>query len=121
MLLLPILALGLFFVLPVYAAVPAWLAVAAACWYVRLVIHRSVRFPPRTGIESMAGREATVVDPVGPAGTIRYQGEVWRAASPAPLESGAKVRIVQVVRLPEGFTAIVERLDPGAGAKRGSG
>jgi inner membrane protein len=112
MLLLPIVALGLFFVLPQYVAAPVWIVVAGGTLYARWRIHRSVQFPPLTGIESMAGRSAVVAEPLQPAGTIRYQGEIWRARSDVPLALGARVRIARVERLPEGLTAIVEPLDP---------
>ncbi|HXX38270.1 MAG TPA: NfeD family protein [bacterium] len=76
--------------------------------YVRRAIARSVRFAPLTGVESMAGRDAVVVTPLRPAGTIRYQGEFWRAAAGRPIEQGVRVRIIRVERQPEGLTVIVE-------------
>jgi membrane protein implicated in regulation of membrane protease activity len=117
--LLPILALALFFVLPPYVAGALWVCIAGGCGYARWRIHRSVQFPPQTGIESMAGRAAVVVDALRPTGTIRYQGEIWRAACDEGLPAGACVRILRVDRRPEGFTAVVEPLDrPGADAVR---
>jgi membrane-bound ClpP family serine protease len=111
LLLLPLLSLALFRYLPAYAAAPLWLGIAAGCLWAHRAIQRSVRFPPQTGLESMAGATAVVVESLRPAGAIRYRGEVWRAAAAAPVEAGARVRILRVDRLPEGFTAIVEPVD----------
>ena len=109
---LPLASLALFLVLPIPVAAPLCIGIIGAAWYARWAIHRSVRFlPPLTGVESMAGRTAVVVAPLHPTGTIRYQGEVWRAASQMPLDEGAQVRIVRVERFPEGLTAVVEAPD----------
>lgn len=114
MLLLPLAAVALFFVLPVYIAGPLWFLIAGGILYARWRLHRSVQFPPLTGIESMAGRTAIVVEPLCPVGTIRYRGEIWRAVSDEPVRASARVTIVRVERMPEGFTAVVSLLDRAA-------
>ncbi len=112
LLLLPIASLALFVFLPVPVAGPLYFGVVAAWWYARRAIARSVRFPPLTGIESMAGRDAVAVTPLRLIGTVRYQGEFWRAAAARPIEQGTRVRIIHVERLPEGLTAVVEEAAP---------
>src|SRR5579875_2657248 len=106
LLILPIAGLGLFLWLPLREALPVYVAVA-----------RTVRFPPRTGIESMVGREGIAATALRPAGYIRYQGELWRAAADSPVDPGTRVRIVCVERRPEGLTVLVE---PPAPPPRGS-
>ncbi len=117
LLILPIAGLGLFLWLPLREALPVYVAVAGLSLTARVAIARTVRFPPRTGIESMVGREGIAAIALRPAGYIRYQGELWRAAADSPVDPGTRVRIVCVERRPEGLTVLVE---PPAPPPRGS-
>ncbi len=107
MLLLPVAGLILFFVLPLRVALPLYVSIVAIAVYARLAIAQTVQFPPRTGLESMAGQQAVAVTPLNPVGVISYRGEHWRAASGTPIKQGTRVRIVRVERRPEGFAALV--------------
>lgn len=112
MLLLPVVGLALFLVLPLREALPLYITSAGFAVYARVAIARTVRFPPQTGLESMAGREAVATTALRPAGYVRYRGEVWHAVADRPVEPGARVQIVRVERQPEGFTAVVAPLIP---------
>jgi membrane-bound serine protease (ClpP class) len=64
--------------------------------------------PARTGVESMVGAPARVVDGFGPAATsgrVQVGGEYWEASGPLGLAPGETVRIARV----EGPTLHVER------------
>ncbi len=58
----------------------------------------------RVGIETFVGRTATVVSPLAPGGQVKLDGELWRARSETPVESGAEVVVTAV----EGLTLLVD-------------
>ena len=65
------------------------------------------RYRIRSGPETMVGDTATVEQPLGPEGTVRFRGEIWRAR----LRSGSaavgdRVRIAGV----DGLTLEVEKI-----------
>ena len=52
---------------------------------------------PRTGIESMVGRRAEVVDAVGPSGgRVFVDGEYWNAVSDREIEEGQQCEIEEI-------------------------
>ena len=57
----------------------------------------------RVGVETLVGRKAVVVSALGPEGQVKLDGELWRARSGAPVESGAEVVVERV----EGLTLLV--------------
>jgi len=62
---------------------------------------------PRTGVETLVGRRAEVVDPVGPdGGRVFVSGEYWNAFSEHEIPVGTSCRIEEV----EGLTM---RVSPG--------
>jgi len=61
----------------------------------------------RVGVETLVGRAAAVVSPLLPEGQVKLDGELWRARSEAPVETGAEV----VVRAVEGLTLLVEPVE----------
>ncbi len=68
------------------------------------------RTTPRTGLESMVGAPARVVDGFGPGaarGRVQVVGEYWEAAGPEGLVPGDAVRVVRI----DGDTLRVERRD----------
>ena len=106
---LPVLGLAVFFVLPLPAALPLYAVVAVASALMYTAILRALRQPPVTGLESMVGAPAHVIESLVPEGVIRYMGELWRAAADEPIERGTRVWIAQVERRPEGMTVVVQR------------
>jgi membrane-bound serine protease (ClpP class) len=67
---------------------------------------RSRGHPVVTGMQAMLGDKAEVVAAFEGRGVVRYGGELWRARSSLPLQSGQTVRIARV----EGLTVWVEPL-----------
>ncbi|MCZ6657934.1 MAG: nodulation protein NfeD [Gammaproteobacteria bacterium] len=60
-----------------------------------------------TGVESMIGAEALVLDDFDGRGSVRAFGEVWGASSAVPLQKNTKVRVTRV----DGLTLTVEPED----------
>jgi membrane protein implicated in regulation of membrane protease activity len=76
---------------------------------IRPIAKRHARTPvrARTGVAALPGRQAQVLDPVGPhTGRIKLAGEVWsaRALDPdATFAEGTQVTVVEI----DGATAVV--------------
>ena len=88
--------------LPVIAAIATvgGLVIAAMGW----VASRSLRRPVVTGVQTMVGATAEVLEAFTGKGRIRYGGEIWNAASASALCAGQLVRITRV----DGLTVWVE-------------
>ena len=88
--------------LPVIAAIATvgGLAIAAMGW----LASRSLRRPVVTGVQTMVGATAEVLESFTGKGRIRYGGEIWNAASASALCAGQLVRITRV----DGLTVWVE-------------
>ena len=78
---------------------------------------RIQRAPTRTGLESMIGQSAQVIDAVGPdGGRIFVSGEYWNAVSDAPIPAGARC----VIEETEGLTMRVRPIaEPSARSVEG--
>jgi membrane protein implicated in regulation of membrane protease activity len=102
---LPILALSLFFFLPLRTALPIYLAVTGASVFVYYKIMAVMRTKVQTGVEGMIGEDAEVIEDINPKGRIRWGGELWRArARDRNFRRGERVRICGV----QGMEVIVE-------------
>ena len=106
-----LLVIALFLLLFVLSPVVGLVVVAAALVFevAELAFWRRFlrRYRIRSGPETMVGDTATVEQPFGPEGTVRFRGEIWRAR----LRSGSaavgdRVRIAGV----DGLTLEVERI-----------
>ena len=88
--------------LPVIAALATvgGLVIAAMTW----VASRSLRRPVVTGVQTMVGANAEVLDTFTGKGRIRYGGEIWNALSSSAIRAGQIVRITRV----DGLTVWVE-------------
>lgn len=96
-LMMPVLALPLFWVLPTVQAVPVYsiIAVISGLIYWRISVAHGGR--PQTGAESLIGTAAEVVSMRESGSDARYlvrsHGELWGATSPDSLEPGDTVTI----------------------------
>jgi membrane-bound serine protease (ClpP class) len=88
--------------LPVIAAVATvgGLAILAMAW----LASRSLRRPVVTGVQTMVGENAEVLDAFNGRGRVRYGGEIWNAVSSSAVRSGQIVRITRI----DGLTVWVE-------------
>jgi membrane-bound serine protease (ClpP class) len=88
--------------LPVIGAIATagGLAIAATAW----VASRSLRRPVVTGVQTMVGATAEVLETFTGKGRIRDGGEIWNALSDSAVRAGQLVRITRV----DGLTVWVE-------------
>jgi membrane protein implicated in regulation of membrane protease activity len=75
---LPLLGIGLFFVLPLAAALPAYLAVVGFSGIYQWLMMRAMHLPARTGTEGMMGSKAVVLNWEGTRGQVICEGEIWQ-------------------------------------------
>jgi membrane-bound serine protease (ClpP class) len=80
--------------LPVIAAVATvgGLAIVAMAW----LASRSLRRPVVTGVQTMVGENAEVLEAFSGQGRVRYGGEIWNARSSSAVRAGQIVRITRV-------------------------
>jgi len=92
----PVLGIGLFFVLPLPAALPIYLVVTG----LSIVYHRAMMESPRprvtTGRRGMIGLPAEVLSGEGRSGQVRCHAEIWSAESEGAREykAGDQVTVV---------------------------
>jgi membrane-bound serine protease (ClpP class) len=88
--------------LPVIAAVATvgGLAIVAMAW----LASRSLRRPVVTGVQTMVGENAEVLEAFSDKGRVRLGGEIWNARSSSAVQAGQTVRITRV----DGLTLWVE-------------
>jgi membrane protein implicated in regulation of membrane protease activity len=67
----------------------------------------SRRRRPQAGAEALFGVRAEVVAACRPVGSVRVQGELWRARCDEGADPGERVRVAGL----EGLTLVVERDD----------
>jgi membrane-bound serine protease (ClpP class) len=80
--------------LPVIAAVATvgGLVIVAMTWLATRSLHR----PVVTGVQTMVGKNAEVLEAFTGRGRIRYGGEIWNALSSSSVRAGQIVRITRV-------------------------
>lgn len=92
---LPLLALPVFWMLPLPSALSIYGAVTAISLLVYWYALQAMRRPVETGMEGMIGEIGTVMEGGGPHLTVQIHNELWRAASNgAPLCSGDQIEVV---------------------------
>jgi membrane-bound serine protease (ClpP class) len=74
---------------------------------------RTRRLPPASGVEALIGTTGVARSALAPAGLVFVGGELWEATAEAPVEPGARVRVVAV----DGLTLKVEPADTGSTGK----
>ncbi|MFQ5855043.1 MAG: NfeD family protein [Anaerolineae bacterium] len=96
LLVMPVAGLGLFAVLPLSIALPAYLVLSAVSLLVYWSTFQAMNRPVTTGPESMIGARAAAVTDLSPTGLVRYRGELWQAVAGEPIPAGSRVTIVSV-------------------------
>jgi len=106
-LLLPVLALPVFWILPLAVSVPVYAVVVIIAglvyWYAMLAMRR----PVETGVEGMIGATGKVVESHGASLVLRIGGEIWSGRSATALSKGERVEVIAMERL----VLVVKRLD----------
>lgn len=94
LLLLPVVGLGLFFVLPWPAALGVNAVLAATALGIAIPAMRALRQPIVTGHEALLGQVVVAVSDIEGEGLVRYGGELWTAtANGIRIPKGTRVRI----------------------------
>jgi membrane protein implicated in regulation of membrane protease activity len=93
LLLLPLLALVLFWFLPWQLALLLYLPILVVSVIGFWKGLQALRRPPVSGENTMIGERAVVMDAVDGRIEVHYEGEIWRAVSSRPLHKGQQVII----------------------------
>jgi membrane-bound ClpP family serine protease len=98
---LPLLGIGLFFVMPFGAALAVYLGALGFFALNQCLMMRAMRLPVCTGTEKLAGSLAVVLNWQGEAGQVIREGEIWRAEAKDRLSfaRGQKVAINKITGL----------------------
>jgi len=117
LLLLPLLALPIFYLFPLSVALPVYaavLAVSAAVYWTALL---AMNQPILNGAAGMIGKIGEVIEDRDGELLVRIQNEIWRVASGNPRpNSGDRVKVVGVKNL----TLRVQKMDPDGNSLPGS-
>lgn len=107
-LLMPVIALPIFWLMPPAYSVPIYAVIAFLSGLVYWLITRAMRNPIATGTESIIGTRAEVISKSGlqdyPKYLVRAGGEIWTASSAYSLLPGEMVKIAAV----EGVKLVIE-------------
>jgi membrane-bound ClpP family serine protease len=95
----PVLALPLFWLLPLSLALPLYGVVVGLTALVTWPVVVAWRRPQITGAEGMVGARGEALTELSPHGLIRCHGEVWSATANEPIAGGERVRVVALDRL----------------------
>lgn len=103
---LPVLAMPIFWLLPLSLALPVYLVVMALSGWIYLSLMRSMRMPKIISAEALLNRRGDVIQVNGSSSLVRIQNELWKAISDDVLHCGDTV----VVTDRDGLILHVSRL-----------
>lgn len=109
---MPVLGLGLFFILPWEQALPLYGGIVLLSVILYRETATALRLQVQTGREGMVGMQGLALTNIRSEGLIRIRGETWKAVAADPIAKGEIVRVLRV----DGIRAVVER---GAGPTGG--
>ena len=100
-LLLPILALPLFWLVPLVIAVPAYVAILVVSGWIYWAAVSAMRRPVQTGAEALAHNTGEVIAREDGVLQVRVHSEIWNAESADDLQPGERIEVigVQAMRL----------------------
>ena len=107
LLLMPLVALPLFWLLPLPAALSTYAVVVLLSGGVYWLALRAMYRPVITGAEELVGSTGDVVGIHAGRLSVRIHGEVWTATTKDRLRSGDRVRVTGI----DGLVLSVSRLD----------
>lgn len=117
-LLMPVLALPIFWLVPLSFAIPIYIFIALISGLLYWLIAKSMKRRPETGAESLIGGKAEVVSKSStgdhPQYLVRFQGELWSAHCLDILQPGETVNITAL----DGLRLVVERSNSDSIAKK---
>jgi membrane protein implicated in regulation of membrane protease activity len=95
-LLLPLLALPLFWLAPLSIAVPAYAAVLILSGGIYFLAMRAMHRPVQIGVEALLHSRGEVLGTEGKLFRVRVNSEVWSAESKDTLRSGDRVEVLAI-------------------------
>jgi membrane protein implicated in regulation of membrane protease activity len=98
-LLLPLLALPIFWFAPLSIAVPAYAAVLILSGWIYLLAIRAMHRPVQTGLEALLHSRGEVLAKADGLFRVRVHSEVWNAESEDTLRPGDSVEVVAIEEL----------------------
>ncbi len=79
--------------------VPTLMVVSGFFVAISGLVFRSHLSKPKTGASGLVGEIGVVKEPIIAEGKVFVHGELWKAISKDPIETGTKVRVVRVINL----------------------
>ncbi len=95
-LLLPVLALPVFWFLPLSIAVPVYGTVLMVSGGIYVLALRAMRRPVQTGVEALAHYTGEVIGQEDGVYQVRLGSEIWSAESKDKLRAGDAIEVVSV-------------------------
>jgi len=93
-LMLPLLALVVFWIWPAWISVPFYVVVVLASGFMYYFLMCAMRRPIQTGVEGLLQSTGQVIEVINGIFLIQLHSEIWHARSPDQLHSGDMVKIV---------------------------
>jgi membrane-bound serine protease (ClpP class) len=106
-LLLPIFGLVVFWILPIWIALPLYVLILLISLILYYAIMKAMKTPVKTGAKGMIGMVGNFLGFNSNEGIVRVHGEIWNASSPDNLNSGEEIRVVSV----NGLHLLVESIN----------
>jgi len=106
-LLLPVLALSVFWIWPLSVAGPVYIVIAALSLWIYIYIWRAMQRPVMAGSEELLHSIGKVVEIKSNALRVRVHSEVWNAESQDILRFGDNIKVVGI----NGLVLCVKRFD----------
>lgn len=104
----PILALPLFYYLPLGSSLPIYIVILIASIYCNIIMVWSMRAKTKNGVQAMIGRRALVIEDITQEGKVKVWGEIWKAVGRNErIPAGKEVKILGA----KGLVLIVDALD----------
>lgn len=95
-LLLPILALPVFWIAPLAIAAPAYFVVLVFSGWVYWLAVSAMRRPVQTGVDALAHSTGKVISRNDGVLQVRVRSEIWNAESMDELQPGDRIEVVAV-------------------------
>jgi inner membrane protein len=107
LLMMPVLGLPIFWLWPMSVAAPIYAIILLLSVWLYILTIRVMKFPVRTGGESMLQMTGEVIASGTDGARVRIGGENWSAVSSDELRDGDRVKVTQL----QGLTLTVRRID----------
>jgi len=99
LLLMPLIALPLFWILPLSAAAPVYGVIIALSAWLYIYVFKAFERPVVTGREDILHSVGKVIDVHGRTSHVRVHSEIWAAESSDALQPGDKVKVIGMEEL----------------------